>query len=185
MDKLKAMRELNATKERNEAIVEIDEYSTGYKSGFEDALEDALFLVEKIDVEQKPVVPQCVANWYEEHKVNLPYEIYELCVDYANNGYDGEFYDWFKANLNGAIETLVKMKLYDYKVKEKLYQVEVPSNMAGRYYALVKDRTGTVVLGQFDNDLWKALDSTKLTEKEIKKDYAWTWGLHFNKEVEE
>lgn len=185
MDKLDALRELNAKKERNEATVELDEYTSGYINGFGGAINDAIFIVKQLDEPDKVVVPQCVADWYEKHKVNLPYEIYELCIDYYNNDYMGEFYDWFKTNLNGAIETLVKMKLYDYKVKEKLYQVEVPSNMAGRYYALVKDRTGTVVLGQFDNDLWKALDSTKLTEKEIKKDYAWTWGLHFYKEVEE
>lgn len=98
-------------------------------------------IINQIDEPEKPVVPQFVADWYEKHKVNLPYEIYELCIDYANNGYEGEFYDWFKANLNGAIETLVKMKLYGYEVeKEKLYRAR--HKLTGEYLSQNYAKTG-------------------------------------------
>ena len=32
----------------------------------------------------KPVVPQYVADWYEEHKENIDYELWEYLVDWVN-----------------------------------------------------------------------------------------------------
>ena len=76
--------------------------------------------------ELKPVVPQFVADWYEEHKDNFEDGVYDLFVKF----YEYEFrrnlstdlFEWFDSDDNKPIETLVKMKLFGYEVeKEKLY----------------------------------------------------------------
>lgn len=36
-----------------------------------------LNILNQLDEPQKPTVPQCVADWYEEHKDNLEYNIWD------------------------------------------------------------------------------------------------------------
>ena len=62
-----------------------------------------------------PVVPECVAEWYEEHKDDLDYSIYIFCTDfYKNTGCPGKeitkFENWFDNDSNQPIETLIRMK---------------------------------------------------------------------------
>lgn len=72
----------------------------------------------------KPVVPQFVADWYEEHKDNLNESIWEHLVnwDYAN--WD-DFHRWMSLE-TGAITTLVNMHQFGYEVeKEMKYEVKL------------------------------------------------------------
>ena len=79
-----------------------------------------LDIIDQIDEPQKPVVPQFVADWYEEHKDNFEYSVQCLCVQGRKPARQIDI--WFDNDDNKPIVTLVKMKLYGYDVeKEKLY----------------------------------------------------------------
>lgn len=155
-----------------------------FQRGEETGLSYALELVEELDEPEKPVVPQFVADWYENHKINLPYEIFNLCIDYASNGYEGDLYDWFKKNLNGAITILVNMHQLGYEVeKKKLYTVEIPNPHGLGHSILVKDMYGNIFITYIMNSDWRKSKVNQLTEAEIKKDFDWAW--QFAKDVEE
>ncbi len=74
----------------------------------------------------KPVVPQYVADWYEEHKEELNASIWEYLVNWGDMECD-EFKRWmYKAYEDGAIATLVNMHQFGYEVeKETRYTVKV------------------------------------------------------------
>lgn len=87
---------------------------------------------------EKPVVPQFVADWYEEHKGDLNREIWE----YLTNWDDGQWNDFkawmYPCDSNTAIQTLVNMHQFGYEVeKEKRYTVKIKAVLGqylGRYY---------------------------------------------------
>lgn len=66
---------------------------------------------------------------------------------------------------------------------EKLYTVEIPNHNGGTYLALCKDVDGKLFFDVFLSKDWKTYGKCKLTESEIKQDFAWAW--QFAKEVEE
>ncbi|MBK5077062.1 DUF1642 domain-containing protein [Lactococcus lactis] len=56
-----------------------------------------------------PVVKDFVAEWYEEHKDDLDFSVFEACVSlYDDNSND--FKKWFGNSENKSIETLIRMK---------------------------------------------------------------------------
>ena len=109
---------------KQEAIEKIEKGKSNFNA-WEDlvrnrAFEDALTIVSKIDEPEKPVVPQFVADWYEEHKDNFEYSVQCLCVQGRKPVRQIDI--WFDNDDNKPIETFVKMKLFGYEVKkEKLY----------------------------------------------------------------
>lgn len=73
--------------------------------------------------QKKPVVPQFVADWYEENKDNFEYSVQCLCVHGCAPARQIDI--WFDNDDNKPIVTLVKMKLFGYEVeKEKLYRAK-------------------------------------------------------------
>lgn len=74
---------------------------------------------------EKPVVPQYVADWYEEHKDILNEAIWEYLVNWDDGNWN-DFKRWlFKSSDNKAIATLVNMHQFGYKVEgEPKYTVE-------------------------------------------------------------
>ena len=96
--------------------VEGSEYDKGYKY----ATKQHLAMIAELDEPEKPVVPQFVADWYEEHKDNFEYSVQCLCVQGCEPVRQIDI--WFDNDDNKPIVTLVKMKLFGYEVeKEKLY----------------------------------------------------------------
>lgn len=74
----------------------------------------------------KPIVPQYVADWYEEHKNNLNSEIYYLIRCWEAKERTSDFYKWFDDTKNEAIKTLVNMHQFGYEVEdEPRYTVRV------------------------------------------------------------
>lgn len=75
---------------------------------------------------EKPVVPQFVADWYEEHKDILNEAIWEYLVNW-DEVVQNDFKRWmYKAYENGAITTLVNMHQFGYEVeKEPRYTVRI------------------------------------------------------------
>ena len=72
----------------------------------------------------KPVVPQYVADWYEEHKEELNESIWEYLANWDEQEND-DFKRWmYKDYENGAITTLVNMHQFGYEVEnEPRYRV--------------------------------------------------------------
>ena len=85
-------------------------------------------LASELDEPQKVTVPQFVADWYEEHKDNLEYNIWDW-MKYNLEPKKREnviFSQWLGKTVNNPVETLIKMKLYGYEVeKEKAFTVKV------------------------------------------------------------
>ena len=95
-----------------------------YKAGFEEAKYNALYNSFFLNELKKPVVPQFVADWYEENKDDFEFNLYRLCVDYDNCELDKEMMIWFRDKNNNPIQTLTAMHQLGYEVKkEKLYEV--------------------------------------------------------------
>lgn len=97
------------------------------KAGFIDCnIQNILDKLEKAT--ENIVVDKFIADWYEKHKDCLDYYIWEWnrlnCVKETEEG--RKFYLWLNDASNKPVETLVKMKLYGYKVKEEIkYNVKV------------------------------------------------------------
>ncbi|HCA4692189.1 DUF1642 domain-containing protein [Enterococcus faecium] len=76
-----------------------------------------------LDEPQKPVVPKFVAEWFEENKDDLEFEIWSLCVNSYCSTTGQEMMNWIQQSENKPIETLIRMK-EGYEVeKEPLYEV--------------------------------------------------------------
>lgn len=74
----------------------------------------------------RPVVPQYVADWYEEHKNNLASDTYYLIRYWEDEERNSDFYKWFDDTKNEAIKTLVNMHQFGYEVeKETKYTVRI------------------------------------------------------------
>jgi hypothetical protein len=100
----------------------------GYEQGkFEGAwVGEQLKDADKIRQElNKPVVTQFVADWYEEHKGDLEYNIWKYLYDWHNQK-DDDFKKWMNSSSNKTFQTLVNMHQFGYEVeKEKRYTVKI------------------------------------------------------------
>ena len=79
-------------------------------------------------VTESVVVDQFVANWFEKNKEDFEYKLWEWFNYESAEGKrkNEQFYMWLNNCANNPVETLVKMKLYGYKVKEEIkYNVKV------------------------------------------------------------
>ena len=154
----------------------ISSWDEGYNTG----ITQAIHTVTELDELDKEVVPQFVADWYEEHKDNFEDGVYDLFVEFYEDRreLDTELCQWFKLDGNKQIETLVKMKLFGYEIeKEKLYTVEIPicNSPLGYHYVLRKTISGEIIIDSFFTNNWGNYDYCQLTEEEIKKAHGWAW----------
>lgn len=96
------------------------------KAGFIDC-NIQCFLDKLEKVTESVVVDQFIADWFEKYKGNLEYNIWAWmrCLE-RGEGVNKQFHLWLNNCNNNPVETLVKMKLYGYKVKEEIkYNVKV------------------------------------------------------------
>ena len=120
---IKKLKELLTTPSELEGY----DFDDGYVFGIESAITLAEYLDESVrpPKPKKPVVPQFVADWYEEHKDYFEWNLYEFCVEFHKQELPDDLHNWFRYSDNKPIETLVKMKLFGYEVeKEKLYRAK-------------------------------------------------------------
>lgn len=122
----------------------------------------------------KPIVPQCVADWYEENKDNLNSEIYYLIRYWEAKERTSDFYKWFNDTKNEAIKTLINMHQFGYEVeKEKRYLVKLKG----------VDETSAYLNYIIDQKEWFLLDGTNQvdtrthhTRKELEDaDFGWVF----------
>lgn len=165
--------------------------NVAYNSGtffniYEVSLSKVLKIIDKFELDQqKPVVPQFVADWIEKYKEKgcRLFHVLEHVFD------DVELGLYIKQQEGDYTEIIAKAWLYGYTVeKEKLYTVEIPDpNSKDIVYCLFKDKDGQVKIGYVlfletePDDSWRDDPDMHLTEQEIKKDFEWT--LKWKKEV--
>lgn len=69
----------------------------------------------------KPVVPQYVADWYEEHKDDFEIKLFQ-CICEAVENYDknlaNDFENWLMSEELEVIQTLVNMHQFGYEVEK-------------------------------------------------------------------
>lgn len=82
------------------------------------ALSYAINLAEHLDEQEKPTVPQYVADYYESIKDDFEYNIYSLCLKFNTDNSDtySDLWWWFNYGVNEPIKTLVKMDIFGYEV---------------------------------------------------------------------
>jgi len=81
--------------------------------------------LKQLDEPKKVKVPQFVADWYEKHKDDLEYDIWEYILHWGKQQ-KSEFYEWMNHANNKPFQTLVNMHQFGYEVeKEKRYLVKM------------------------------------------------------------
>ena len=85
-------------------------------------------LISELDEPQKVVVPQFVADWYEENKDDFEFNVWDW-IAFRNEPEkleNKEFNYWINDGEGNPIQTLVNMHQFGYEVeKEKRYLVKV------------------------------------------------------------
>lgn len=121
----------------------------------------------------KPVVPQYVADWYEDNNGDLNGALFIMVRLWDEKSRNSDFYRWFRKDKE-AFQTLVNMHQFGYEVeKEKRYTVRVKG----------VDGYGRYLNRNLDNQYWfLASDNetgsyrTKHTRKELEEaDFGWVF----------
>ena len=93
--------------------------------------------LKQLDEPQKVKVPQFVADWYEEHKDDLEYDIWEYILRWGKQQ-KSEFYEWMNHANNKPFQTLANMHQFGYEVeKEKRYRISMPRTRNHRNHAQI------------------------------------------------
>lgn len=140
--------------------------SLKYRAGYEQGKFDCAMERDKV------TVPQFVADWYEEHKSNLDYELWDYVSDWEDQK-PSEFKEWFNKS-DKAFQTLVNMHQFGYTVeKEKRYLVKmkgVDSRTNYLYYG-VGSKTWLFKAKLIDGNFRKSH-----TRKELEQDnFGWVF----------
>ncbi|HGZ7239308.1 TPA: DUF1642 domain-containing protein [Streptococcus pneumoniae] len=80
----------------------------------------------------KVVVPQFVADWYEENKDSFEFNVWDWIAfrDEAEKSENREFNNWINNSRENPIQTLVNMHNFGYEIeKEKRYFVKIKGNI--------------------------------------------------------
>lgn len=67
---------------------------------------------------EKLVVPQCVVDWYEEHRDDIDFNIWNLLTEWDTQDRSSDFIQWF-ASESYPITTLIDMNHVGYIIGEK------------------------------------------------------------------
>lgn len=110
------------------------------------------------------VVPQFVADWFEENEYDLDYRIWKYIRDWDKQQRN-VFYKWFNKD-DRAIETLVRMKLDGYTIeKEQLYVIEYPMTLNPYVSDMGKNQYNQIIISGYTS---VKASAKRFTEKEIK-----------------
>lgn len=151
-------------------------------------LDIALYYINQIDEPGKPVVPQFVADWYEENKDDFEFNLYYyLCVAYHDNPskLSKDIYQWFADSRNEPIQTLVNMHQFGYEVeKEKLYTARLKLISVKKYSYINKEKDEKRLFIS-DSDGLTDVYQTHFTQAELEELDVWNNPAFEIEEVEE
>ena len=158
-----------------------EKWREGYEQGkFEGAwVGEQLKDADKIRQElNKPVVPQFVADWYEENKDDFEFNVWDW-IAFRNEPEklkNKEFNSWINDGEGNPIQTLVNMHQFGYEVeKEKRYTVKMKETKQPLYYNAVSKKM-FFSMGEL---------VTSFTRKELEEaDFGWVFSCE-GIEVEE
>lgn len=123
---------------------------------------------------EKPVVPQYVADWYEEHKYGYDYKLWDYFTgfDYQK---DDDFKNWTREDKNQAIITLVNMHQFGYTVGEETkYIVKVKGVEEDRSF-LGRDKVSNEWFFSDDSEVIARI-AISHTRKELEDaDFGWVF----------
>lgn len=167
---------------KQEAIKKIDKtlslphFRGSFPYDYEDGLRYAKDIINQIDEPEKPVVPQFVADWYEENKDDFEGNLFR-CVDNIPLTFDGaklnEFGKWLLNASTKSFQILVNMHQFGYEVeKEKLYTARlklVTQNEKGYLNKNCKSNDFFVD----DLRVFSGEYQTSFTQSELKKLNVW------------
>ena len=162
MDKREVIKEL-----ASHWMLGSDTRSHDYNEG----ISAGITILNKLAEPDKPVIPNFVAEWFEENKDNLDDAIFGYIIFWEERDTNSELYQWFAKSKNKPIETLVRMK-DGYEVeKEPLYHVKLTVINETYYLIQTKTMSGetythlSVVKNNKHCRTWK----NSFTEREIKE----------------
>lgn len=119
----------------------------------------------------KSVVPQYVADWYEQHKISYDYELWDYLSSWEVQEEDnfkkwiGESYETDK-----PIITLVNMHQFGYEVEKKRYRVRLKAHKEKPDYLVMTNANGL----RFYTDLYT--ENREHTRKELESNgYGWVF----------
>ena len=121
---------------KQELIEKLKTIDGGYGSRYYMAMGDVFELVEQLDEPQKVTVPQFVADWYEECKNNLEYNLWSYIYNWGTKE-ECDFKNWLDLGRNNPIQTLINMHQFGYEVEEKRYTVKIKA--VDQYLVSAKD----------------------------------------------
>ncbi len=106
-----------------------------FDDGHNYGIERAILLAEQLNEQQpqmnkqeKPVVPQFVADWYVDHEAGFELHLSYLCINAQRypERVDRKVLNWYNNLENEPIRTLVNMHQFGYEVeKQKLYTAKL------------------------------------------------------------
>lgn len=94
--------------------------------------------------QEKPTVPQYVADYYESIKDDFEYNLYSLCSNFnTDKSYSyNDLWWWFTYGVNEPIQTLVKMDILGYNIVGNLSNNDLSKiKETGFYHIKDKDNT--------------------------------------------
>ncbi|HHE4465605.1 TPA: DUF1642 domain-containing protein [Streptococcus pneumoniae] len=115
----------------------------------------------------KVVVPQFVADWYEENKDSFEFNVWDWIAfrDEAKKSENREFNNWINNSRENPIQTLVNMHQFGYEVEEEK-----------RYTVVMKETKQPLYYNAGDKRLFFSLGgiATKFTRKQL-EDTGFGW----------
>lgn len=134
--------------------------------------EVVLDMIKQLDEPKKPVVPQFVADWYEECKDDLEYNIWSYIYNWETKE-NSDFKNWLDLERNNPMQTLFNMHQFGYEVeKEKRYRISMPRARNHKNHAqILCEKDGSI----FWCGEWYPF-RTKFTRKELEEaGFGWVF----------
>lgn len=136
-------------------------------------IDTAIKLASKLDEPQKPAVPQFVADWYEKHKNDFEFAVFNYLYMFDKQD-ESDFKRWFRDSRTEPFQILVSMLQFGYEVEEeKRYTVKLKAVLGqylGRYYLNNEKLTPQFIRTQFTG----RDELPTFTRKEL-EEAGWGW----------
>lgn len=124
--------------------------------------------LKQLDEPRKVKVKKFVADWYEEHKDEFEYNVWDWLSSKSESGkIDSKFAFWLNDVDNTPIQTLVNMHQFGYEVdEEKRYLVKIKAS--GQYIMNNPDENAVF--------FYSSRAYSKLTRKQLEEaDFGWVF----------